>query len=199
MNSRSVISLTLLITLFATSLFVDAKTPKAPKNSKASQAEQAPQSQLPGLTIKIVHNTTPYDILLVDRLAKNKSILLPAGHTVEVDFNANGLNEVIINGSMAKIMEKKAQYTFKKLDRNGNPVADQEVYFNLHTAGTNESCRLSFYVAGKNGGCSMISRKLSFDENLIAEFELELSMSEENVRANVFKLSVDGTFFCKQK
>jgi len=202
MNSRSIISFTLLATLFATNLFIDAKNKKKPKDSKSSNAskvEKAPESQLPDLVIKTIRNTTPYDILLIDRLPKDKSIILPAGKIVEVDFVANSQNAVVINGNMADVMEQKAQYAFKKLARNGAPELNQEVYFNLHMAGTNESCAFNFYVAGKNGGCSLISRRFSFDENLIVEFELTLSMSEENIRANVFKMNVDGSFACKQK
>ncbi|HJZ23539.1 MAG TPA: hypothetical protein VJ201_03730, partial [Candidatus Babeliales bacterium] len=76
MNSSPVKSLALLATFCATSLFAASKTPD--------------------LFIKTIHNTTPYDILLVDRLAKNNRVILPARKTTEMSFKANDQNNVAI-------------------------------------------------------------------------------------------------------
>jgi hypothetical protein len=189
MNSRSVKSLALLATFCATSLFAASKTPD--------------------LFIKTIRNTTPYDILLVDRLTKNNSVILPARKTTETSFKVNDQNRVIMNGNMADCMGKDAQYVFIKLDQNGNPEPGQEVYFNMYispggvdngsgfTTGTLGSLSLNFYVAGKNGGCMMNCRKIDVNENEIAEFELELSMSAIDIRSNLFRMNINGKLTCK--
>ena len=146
MNSLFVKSLVLVAVVSTTGFVVTAKAPKAQKKLTAAKVmaaklkeakpmtakvEQAPQSKFPTLSIKTIHNTTNYDMLFVDRLAKDKSILLPAGKVTQVGFVANSKHKVTINGSMTDIMAQKAQYVFKKLDQNKRPELNQEVYFNL--------------------------------------------------------------------
>lgn len=189
MNSRSVKSLALLATFCVTSLFAASKTPD--------------------IFIKTIRNTTPYDILLVDRLAKNNSVILPARKTTEMRFKVNDQNRVIINGSMADCMGRDAQYVFIKLDQNSNPEPGQEVYFNMYispggmdngsgcTTGTLGSLSLNFYVAGKNGGCMMNCRRVDVNGSERAEFELELSMSATDIGSNLFRMNIDGKFTCK--
>src|SRR5665811_81140 len=105
MNSHPVKSLTLFATLFVISFF-----------AFLAKAEKATTNQLPNLIIKTIHNKTSYDLLLVDRLVKNSSIILPAGKTIEVNFKANGQNKVPLRGNFADVMGQNAQYVFKKLD-----------------------------------------------------------------------------------
>ena len=187
MNSCFIKSLVLITSLSTVSFFSIA----------TDTATQSPQ-----IFIKTIHNTTPYNILLVDKLAKNKSILLPIGQSTEVNFIINNNNAVILNGSMTDNMSKQAQYVFKKLDQDDQPELNQEVYFNLHTApggvsnggitvGTPGSTILHFYVAGKNGGCMMNSGKID-TESQIKEFELALTMNKKDIQANIFKVAIDG-------
>lgn len=183
MRSCSVRSLALCAIISTTSFF--------------SASGESRQSNVPNLIIKTIYNNTPHDILLVDRLGKNhwwyigkkSSIILPAGKTTEVNFTTNGQNNVIIQGSMSECMAQDAQYVFKKLDQDGNPEPDQEVYFNLHTTGVNESFALNHYVAGKNGGCQMIGGKFNAGGSKIAEVTLELS--KKDATPYPFKMNID--------
>jgi hypothetical protein len=160
--------------------------------SAASLFSASSQSGFPNLIVKTIYNNTSYNLLLIDRLAKNKGIILPAGKTVEVNFKVNDQNEVIIQGDMAECMAQDAQYVFKKLDQDGNLELDQEVYFNMHTKETNKSLALRFYMAGKYGGCLMTGRQLNADDSKTAEFELELSRDKTNEMRYPFKMNRNG-------
>lgn len=200
MNMRYTKVVILVITLFMTGFFALTRASEKeimPKNEHVSNV------QLPKLIIKTIYNTTKYDILFVDKLALDKTVMLPAGKIVEVNFIANDQNVIVLNGSMAEVMGEKAQYVFKKLDKENNPEVNQEVYFNMSmtsggvnngsgiVAGTFGSTVLNYYVAGKNGGCMMQSGRIDTDCQAV-EFELELTINEEDVRANKFRMQVDG-------
>ncbi|MBA2306641.1 hypothetical protein H0W26_00725 [Candidatus Dependentiae bacterium] len=205
MNLHFVKSLTLCAVLLTTGSFAFSKTAKAPKKQPISKGQKAPAKQLFTLILKTIHNTTPYDILIVDRLANNKSVILPAGKTIDkVNLAVQSHNEVIIKGSMADVMSSKAQYVFKKLNSQGAPELNQEVYFNLHVGqggvdngsgfitGTPGSLVLNFYAAGKNGGCTIRSSKLDNNGLHKGEFDLELFINEEDVKSNTFRMKVGG-------
>ena len=186
MNSHPVKSLSLFATLLVTSFFV-----------ASAKAEQAKTMPLPKPIIKTIQNNTPYNLLLVDRLVKNNSVILPAGKTIEVNFRANGQHKVIINGNMSECMAKDAQYVFKKLDQNGNPELDQEVYYNLHMAGTNELFHLDLYGAGKNGGCTLRGHTVNAGGGQTVKFDLELSVYKEYAQTNLFKMKIEGNYICQ--
>lgn len=169
--------------------------------------EAAPKAPANRVIIKTLKNSTPYSILFVDRLSKNKSknsIVLPAGETTELNFESNGQNNVSLHGSMAQIMESKAQYAFKKLDEKGAPIPNQEVYLNISLAkggvddgsgiitGTPGTTVLKFFAAGKNGGCRMSSGRLQNNNCKSVEFELEIAISDEDIKNKIFRLDVGG-------
>ncbi|MBA3954223.1 hypothetical protein H0X48_02810 [Candidatus Dependentiae bacterium] len=163
--------------------------------------------QGPQLFIKTVKNDTPFNILMVDRLAsdpKTNSITIIAGQKVAVNFQANRQHAVSIRGSMSETMARYAQYTFIKLDTDGKPMANQEVYLNLNTApggvdngsgiisGIRGTRVLNFYVAGQNGGCSMETGPFKNSVCKQVEFDLRLSISEKDIAANIFRMYIDS-------
>jgi hypothetical protein len=198
MNSFLTQALALLSLVFGANPFTDQDNQKIPKVVYISESKQDDSVQPSKFILKTIKNSTCYDILLVDRLAEDKSIVLPASKTTTVEFEINNQNTVIMNGNMVDIMNKDAQYVFQKLDQNGNPELGQEVYFNMHTCpggvnngsnvivGTLGSLILHFYVAGKNGGCTMNSGKINGDGYQTAEYTLELSP----IISNAFKLNI---------
>lgn len=101
-------------------------------------------------------------------------------------------------------MESKAQYVFKKLDEKGAPLPNQEVYLNIALAqggvdngsgsisGTPGTVVIKFFSAGKNGGCRMSSGRLQNNNCKSIEFELEIAMSDDDIKNNVFRLDIGG-------
>ena len=194
MFSHPVKSLALFAIVSATSLFSAADISKILKESNVFKVEKIDITQLPTLTIKTIYNKTPYDILLVDRLAENSSIILPAGKTIEVNFKPNNQNEVIFKSKKfnSRVMAKRAQYVFKKLDQSGNPEPGKILYFNSHMTGASESFILKCYVTNANGYCGTITNNINGYFRRTAEFELELSMDASDVSLDFFGMRING-------
>ena len=185
-----------IVGLIISSVLAAAPVRKAPTNPK--------KSPFPEIVIKSIKNLTPYNLLIVDRLSKNTiKAKIDAGETVDLHLKSTGLNKVVIMGSMSDVMEKKAQYVFKKLDDQGTPEPQQEVYLNigLDKGGVNDGSGIiagvpgsivcKFFSAGKNGGCGMLSGSLKNSHCKTVEFDLVLYTNDASIAENIFRLSID--------
>jgi hypothetical protein len=157
--------------------------------------------QIPKVIIKTIKNNTRYNLAFTDRLS-GATITLPAGKTVEARFKVDNSRSVVIRGSMAEALAKEAQYVIKKLDTVGNAIPQKEVYLNLSAlegginhgdgliCGARGTIALKFLMAGRAGGCIMSTRKLTPCSQ--AEFNLELSMDEDDAKKDIFRLLGDA-------
>lgn len=162
------------------------------------------KTKYPTILIKTVHNHTPYNLMLVDRLARNVSAIIPSGEKVEVALTSNGMNKVVIQGSLSDVMAKKAQYVFIKLNEQGTPEMDQEVYLNIactpggvndgsnFIVGTKGSTVLEFYVAGKRGGAQIWKGPLKNSHCKSVECDLNLYLPETATEEGVFRLTIEN-------
>ena len=83
------------------------------------------------------------------------------------------------------------------------------MYFNLYISqggednggrviiGTPGSIIMNFFVAGKNGGCSMLCNRINADNPTAMEFDLELFMNPQDVKSNRFRMGIEGNLSYK--
>ena len=151
---------------------------------------------MPQLFITRLVNKSSYNLVIVDRLAGNKEIIVAQGKSLNTALSCTK-DKVRIFGSMRDCMAQSAQYIIKK---QGSPASEQVFFLNMNISegGINDGSGiisgeagtlvLTFMSAGSEAGCVFAS---SVIKELKSHVETTLTFTDKINDKGLFAVDID--------
>jgi len=159
----------------------------------------------PKMVINKIENQTLYKIAVLDRLHKFKQIcvLQPKQTLSYFDFTIKDSRNIIFSGSLKDNLRDYGQFSFIEMNNNDEMLLDRESYINFAmmpggvndgsniTSGQIGSCVFKFMTANETEGCTFNSVTLEKKSCDCVKIDLQLTITNENLKQNKFGLNVD--------